>query len=791
MRHWARFPSLVMANVKKSNEAIEPARSRPRHRWWIACALAAIVAASGTVWHIHNRPSSAAGTAAPPHTDLRGDGYVDPAACNECHADVAETYQHTGMARTFHRPSEQSMIEDFKRANRFVHKASGLTYTMIERDGKFFQRRSAAGFDGKKTDVLEEQIDYVIGSGNHGRAYLHRTEQGKLVQLPISWYVEKGGYWNMSPGLDRTDQPDMHGTVNADCIFCHTAYPLANDRKSQDDEQALPATLPEGIDCQRCHGPGAAHINAARAKAGDDAIRKAIVNPGTLGRERQLEVCAECHLETSAHHLPNSIRNYNRDLNSYRPGEPLGDYKIYFERAKNSKAPDFETAHASYQLPRSECFQKTQMTCLTCHDPHDVPHGQQATQHYIQVCQQCHAATRDIAHDAAHKGVAMKAGSNCLTCHMPKRRPEAAVHIVLTDHRIQRFLPPGDLLAPIPEKVSAEDRTKVQPYYPKQPVEKDADLYLAVAQVNDAGIDGIGNLRAVLDSQHPKWPEPYVALGKAYAQAGQTDAALKSFQDALDRRTDDYDALDGIATTLLAANRTDEAIPFLQRGAKRYADDDRFLLNLGNTYLRQGRLSEAQDALAKTLAINPENGQARNLLGLCAVQSGDAQHAEENFREAIRLEPLLPEPHNNLANLLAGKQQFREAGFQFRRALALNPHYADAHHGLGLLLILTKQADEAGNEFQAAAAEAPRNSQVWMDLGDLRNAQGRAQDAAAAYARVLAINPSSPDANLALGAILLQQGRVGEAMPHLTAAAQGPDPDVARQAQGILAQVQR
>jgi predicted CXXCH cytochrome family protein len=781
-----------MARVSKGPDSARgPAASRSRRGRWVFIAGVAIAMACGAIWYIHSRPAPAISTAGMPHSDLREEGYVDPATCSQCHADVAETYQHTGMARTFHRPSEESVIEDFKRANRFTHKASGLTYTMIERDGKFFQRRSSVGFDGKETDVLEEQIDYVVGSGNHARAYLHRTAQGKLVELPINWYVEKSGSWNMSPGFDHPDQPDMHGAINAECLFCHTAYPLANDRKTQDDEQVTPATLPEGIDCQRCHGPGAAHISAAQAKATDDQIRKTIVNPGGLSRERQLEVCMECHLETSARHRPNSIRNYARELDSYRPGQPLGDYKIYVERSKAPNDPGFETAHASYQLARSACFQKTQMTCLTCHDPHDIPRGQAATQHYIEVCQSCHASTKDLAHDAAHKSVAMKIGSNCLTCHMPKRRPEASVHVLLTDHWIQRRLPPGDLQAPIQEMVSEQDRTKVEIYYPKAASAKDAGLYLAVAQINDAGLDGIGNLRAILDREHPKWPEPYVALGKAYAQAGQTDAALKSFQDALDRRTDDYDALDGMATALLAANRTQEAIPVLLRGANRYADDDRFLVNLGNTYLQQGKLSEAQDALWKTLAVNPENAQARNLLGLCAIQSGDAQHAEENFREAIRLEPLMPQAHNNLANLLSGKQQFREAEFQFRRALTLNAQYADAHHGLGLLLILTKHADEAGAEFEAAVGEAPKDTQTLVDLGDLRNAQGRAQDAAAAYGRALAINPSRPDANLALGAILLQQGQVDEAVPHLTAAAQGSDPEAARQAQGILARVQR
>lgn len=213
----------------------------------------------------------------------------------------------------------------------------------------------------------------------------------------------------------------------------------------------------------------------------------------------------ECHLDTSARHIPNSIRNYGRDLDSYRPGEPLADYKTYFERPKDANDFGFETAHAAYQLPRSTCFQKSQMTCLTCHDPHDIPRGEAATQHSVEVCQSCHASTKDLAHDTAHKGVVIQTGNNCLTCHMPKRRPEASVHTLLTDHWIQRRLPPGNLQAPIAERRFAPDRTKVAIYYPKPATQSDADLYLAVAQVNDAGFDGIGNLRAVLDREHPKW----------------------------------------------------------------------------------------------------------------------------------------------------------------------------------------------------------------------------------------------------------------------------------------------
>ena len=36
---------------------------------------------------------------------------------------------------------------------------------------------------------------------------------------------------------------------------------------------------------------------------------------------------------------------------------------------------------------------------------------------------------------------------NCLDCHMPKRRTDDAVHVIMTDHYIQRCRPARDLLA--------------------------------------------------------------------------------------------------------------------------------------------------------------------------------------------------------------------------------------------------------------------------------------------------------------------------------------------------------
>ena len=76
-----------------------------------------------------------------------------------CHQNIARAYDTTGMHRSFHRPTSADTIEDYKTHNTLYNKASGLYYTMLERDGKFYQRRYEIGFDGKETNVVEKQVD--------------------------------------------------------------------------------------------------------------------------------------------------------------------------------------------------------------------------------------------------------------------------------------------------------------------------------------------------------------------------------------------------------------------------------------------------------------------------------------------------------------------------------------------------------------------------------------------------------------------------------------------------------
>src|ERR1041384_238493 len=118
-----------------------------------------------------------AGSSGPPAaTSPPPTSYVAANTCAGCHAKIAKRYRQTGMGRSFYRPSAANIVEDFAARNQLYHRPSGLYYTMLAREGQWFERRHQIGFAGAATNAVEARIDYVIGSGNHARSYLHRTD---------------------------------------------------------------------------------------------------------------------------------------------------------------------------------------------------------------------------------------------------------------------------------------------------------------------------------------------------------------------------------------------------------------------------------------------------------------------------------------------------------------------------------------------------------------------------------------------------------------------------------------
>lgn len=689
-------------------------------------------------------------TAGPPPAPA---AYADPSACASCHQEVARTYSLTGMARAFSKVSRA----EFNMPGRVYHKASDRYYTMLERDGKFYQRRHQIGFDGKETDALEVEAHYVIGSGNHARTFVHRNAAGQLLQLPVSWYAERGGYWAMSPGYDKPEHLDFRRVIDAGCMSCHNGYPLAGGgpsfrlradgatagqvgaagSPSVEDDRESPRfgdSLPEGIDCQRCHGPGQRHIDAI-ARNDVDAGRRAIVNPAALTRDRQLEVCMQCHLESTSSPLPFQIQRYEHPPFSYTPGNALSDYFIHFDHAPGSGRDDkFEIASGAYRLRKSPCFQRSEMTCGTCHDPHDIPRGPKAVQRYVAVCQSCH--------DAPHRrGVPQLPGASakatCLDCHMPKRRAEDAVHVVMTDHYIQRQRPRGDLLAARTEADSLEHGTyrgEVVLYYPPTlPATAENELYVALAQVRQGSnlAAGIPRLEQAIEKYRPQRPDFYYELARAYSRTGDYDSAIRWCREALRSDANFVPALKALAAAATAKGDFVEAARALERVVTLGRDDAAALGDLGNVYLRQGRVDDAHTALQRALALDPGMPLANNTMGLAALRRGDPATAETYFREAVRHQPDLAEARNNLGNALAGRNAYAEAAHHFEKAIGSDPNSVEARHSYGVVLALMRAYPRAAVELEATVRLAPHLAAARLDLADVLSALGRVDEARA------------------------------------------------------------
>jgi Flp pilus assembly protein TadD len=587
--------------------------------------------------------------------------YVGAAACTPCHRDIAETYAHTGMGRSFYpMTAAAAAASDFNRDNE-IEVGNGLRYRMVERDGRYYMRQFVRGSDGRETAVDEREMLYVCGSGNHSRAYLTKIDD-KLYQMPVCWYPQ-GSLWDLCPGYEH-DNDLFTREIGNTCVFCHNArmerLPGSRNRYAE--------PYPAGIDCERCHGPGQLHVE--RWSEGKDratgGIDPTIVNPRHLPLEQRIHVCFQCHLGDAK--AGERVPRHDRVLEDFRPGDLVTEFSAPMQYAQTHEGAFGLSAQAD-RLLLSRCYRESggKIECLTCHNPHVTTYdSSRSAGFYRDRCLECHEVSSCPAPASSRQ--ATSPPDDCVDCHMRKAEPDDQRHTEFTDHWIRKRIeaPAHETRSTIAfapvfpgafDSLSAADRAFYRgrinllksletPARVRRDMWASADI--AFREAIDLGFEGADAwlflarthsyqkrwdaaetaLRRAL-AIRPQYPEASFALGKALVAQRRPGEAARVFEGMLQADPRDAAALAELAGCRLAEGRGIEAVELVDRALREDPGNAHLHANRGVMLMSMGRKDEAARSLLEAARLDPTDGPVWRLAADVLTQAGRSAEARE------------------------------------------------------------------------------------------------------------------------------------------------------------------
>ncbi len=356
--------------------------------------------------------------------------YVGQNFCLACHSSKA-SYRETNHASFIRRPLEQfslvagkGVIADYD-GNKIDDFRQGLDFNTISspfdaykpnapklsvEGGTYFvtvgslkmpvnftlagQRNGSAQRYVVKVPVTDTQSKLSVD--NYFAPIQYTPATGWSAYNPTRWYdaanAPKFAAGIGAASLVAANGPSSHG---GGCIGCHTPG-LKNEAKTAAGEFApniTPAVLysnddPSVVDyeadgemelmnigCENCHGPGSMHV-----MAGGDASK--IVNPATLTKQQQTEVCAQCHITSTS--VPNGSFNwpYNDATNTrWTPQDSKNGLALsQFYKMGGNLWPDGKHYNGgrpfnAYSTSAHANFAAHTLSCPDCHNPHAEGEG--------------------------------------------------------------------------------------------------------------------------------------------------------------------------------------------------------------------------------------------------------------------------------------------------------------------------------------------------------------------------------------------------------------------------------
>lgn len=359
-----------------------------------------------------NRPFPAGGR-------FPSDPYIGSKVCAECHPGESAAHSRSGHSSTLRSTVGLALARRLYGMTVPDPEFPEVRWDYRIHDGEFQITRKARG------QVEQWVVDYVLGSGHHATTFVTMLDPKvpSIMEHRLTYYSKTGSF-GLTPGHEI--KPRMMGLTlrggelpprgARECFRCH-----ATQLSARADDQGIDAeTMIANVSCERCHGPGRAHVEAARrdAPATDLALP---FGPESWTAESLLALCGSCHRHPA-----------KADPDLLQPDDPL---LIRFQPVG---------------IIKSKCYSKSDgaFSCVNCHDPHARISGTRDS--YSKVCLSCHIGKSaaqagspppDKSRGQTNVTCPVSPRERCLDCHMP--RADAGQGILFTNHWIRIHRPAG------------------------------------------------------------------------------------------------------------------------------------------------------------------------------------------------------------------------------------------------------------------------------------------------------------------------------------------------------------
>ncbi|WAS95161.1 HEAT repeat domain-containing protein [Nannocystis punicea] len=370
-------------------------------------------------------------------------GYVGSAACAPCHPAA-----HASWSATYHRTMTQragpgSVLAPFD--GRALDGPAG-PHRPLRRGDEFWAElpdpevklaRAADGLPLGHVPTVTRRVVMTTGAHHMQVYWVESPRDRRLHAFPSAWLTDEQRWVPVESTLLRPPQGDVVYTWNRACVPCHAVA----GQPRIDDERVDTRVAELGIACESCHGPGRAHVDARRSPLARYALHlssepdPSIVQPARLDHRRSAELCGQCH---GVARFPDEAAWLARG-DAYRPGEPLAPHRQLVRHPVREAQPWLDavldedpeylagrmwsdghvrvTGREYTALLETACFQRGELSCLSCHQLHGADPDDQlaASARGDGACTSCHVLP-DIQAHTRHP-----AGSvSCYDCHMPR-----------------------------------------------------------------------------------------------------------------------------------------------------------------------------------------------------------------------------------------------------------------------------------------------------------------------------------------------------------------------------------